>query len=229
MSPLCPCPEAGCVPIKQSIAFMNLRRTLFFAALLALASCTSPSGMHLSGGFRDRLHSLRTPEPEVAQNKFVIKTTAYCHQEADSQQYGKLTARGTQLRCSGPIRSAAADWSRYPVGTRFRIVGQSQVYEVDDYGSALVGTDTIDIYQPTMKSMRSWGAPVVGIEVVQWGSYAESEAILTPRASKSPYIRQMLAGVKSKNRLIAQDPVPVTGRRAAPASEPASRSSRTSV
>jgi 3D (Asp-Asp-Asp) domain-containing protein len=206
-----------------------------------LTSCTSPSGTHLAQthfaqGLRDRLHSLRTPEPETPPNKFVIKTTAYCHQESDSKQYGKLTARGNQLRCSGPIRSAAADWSRYPVGTRFRIIGQSQVYEVDDYGSALVGTDTIDIYQPTMKSMRNWGAPVVGIEVVQWGSYAESESILAPRASKSPYIRQMLAGVRAKSRQMAQGGMPPLGPIGVPGGSPApaatlpnSRNPRTSV
>ena len=49
----------------------------------------------------------------------------------------------------GMVRSAAADWSRYPVGTRFRIVGKPYEYVIDDYGSALVGTDTIDLYKPS--------------------------------------------------------------------------------
>ena len=224
----------------DSIAFMNHRRhghrvhiawlpVLGAFSLAVLARCTSPSRLSLASGLRDRFKTLREPAPQAPQNKFVVKTTAYCHQEADSQPYGKMTARGTTLRCSGPIRSAAADWSRYPVGTRFRIIGQAQVYEVDDYGSALVGTDTIDIYQPTMRSMRSWGAPVVGIEIVQWGSFAESEAILAPRASKSPYIRQMLAGVRTKNRQMAQGVMPVNGPALRQPTGVTPRTSRSSV
>jgi len=216
------------------IAIMNLRRNghntsraliqaAFILTLAALTSCTSPriNFAGISG-----LHRIRKPAPEPQKTQFVVKTTAYCHQETDSQQYGKLTARGTVLRCSGPIRSAAADWSRYPVGTRFRIIGQTQIYEVDDYGSALVGTDTIDIYQPTMRSMRSWGAPVVGIEVVQWGSFAESEAILAPRASKSTYVRQMLSGVRAKSQQAQLGVQPAAGPIGMP---PATMAPRTSA
>ncbi|RFC49139.1 MAG: 3D (Asp-Asp-Asp) domain-containing protein [Verrucomicrobia bacterium] len=179
-------------------------------ALTALTSCTS-ARIHLAEFKPLERFRQQSTSPQPPPNKFVIKTTAYCHQESDSKPYGKLTASGTTLRCSGPVRSAAADWSRYPVGTRFRIIGQSQVYEVDDYGSALVGTDTIDIYQPSMRSMRNWGAPVVGIEVIHWGSYAESESILAPRASKSPHVRQMLAGVRAKNHQLEQGLQPVGG------------------
>jgi len=176
---------------------------------LFITGCTSPT-LDLSGaiqGFR------RTSQDTEPQNQFVVKTTAYCHQEADSQPYGTLTARGTKLRSAGPVRSAAADWSKYPVGTQFRIIGHPQVYEVDDYGSALVGTDTIDIYQPTMRSMRNWGAPVLGIEVVRWGSYAESEAILAQRAHRAPHVRSMLEGVREKQaEEAARALTPVSGR-----------------
>jgi len=218
------------------IAIMNHRRnglhtsrTWIQAAIIlvlaAMASCTSPKLNFAAGGGLQRFRRSQ-PEPEPQKTQFVVKTTAYCHQEADSQPYGKLTARGTVLRCSGPVRSAAADWSRYPVGTRFRIIGQSQLYEVDDYGSALVGTDTIDIYQPTLRSMRSWGAPVVGIEVVQWGSYAESEAILAPRATKSTYVRQMLSGVRIKSQQAQLGVQPAAGPIGMP---PVPQSTRTSA
>ena len=37
------------------------------------------------------------------------------------------------------IGSAAADWSRWPVGTVFRLISTGQVYRVEDYGWALAG------------------------------------------------------------------------------------------
>ncbi len=200
--------------MKRQNSNQTLLWTIIHAgAVLGFAALTSCTSARMNFADIRPLERFRQPAstPQPPPNKFVIKTTAYCHQESDSQKYGKLTARGTTLRCTGPIRSAAADWSRYPVGTRFRIIGQSQVYEVDDYGSALVGTDTIDIYQPTMRSMRNWGAPVVGIEVIHWGSYAESEAILAPRAKKSPYVRQMLTGVRAKNMQLEAGLQPVGG------------------
>lgn len=132
---------------------------------------------------------------------FVVKTTAYTHLEEDSLQYGNLTALGTPLKSVGEERSAAADWSRYPVGTKFRILGQPQVYVVDDYGSALVGTDTIDIYQPCFTTMRSWGAPIVGIEVIEWGSVEKSVEILESRASAAEHVREMLDTIKQTEQL----------------------------
>ena len=42
------------------------------------------------------------------------------------------------LQC-GPIHSAAADWSRWPAGTIFRIRETGEIYRVDDYGWALAG------------------------------------------------------------------------------------------
>src|SRR5438067_8393052 len=69
-----------------------------------------------------------------------IRTTAYTQTEPG----GSHNACGGWLRCSG-IRSAASDWSRYPVGTRFQIIDTGEICEIDDYGSALVGTNTIDL------------------------------------------------------------------------------------
>jgi 3D (Asp-Asp-Asp) domain-containing protein len=195
-------------------AFPSARVRLFGSALALgtaffVTGCTSPT-LDLSSAFQGFRRPSEDSEP---QSQFVVKTTAYCHQEADSQPYGHLTARGTKLRSTGPVRSAAADWSKYPVGTQFRIIGHPQIYEIDDYGSALVGTETIDIYQPTMRSMRNWGAPVVGIEVVRWGSYAESEAILAQRAHRAPHVRTMLEGVREKQAEEASRALtPVSGR-----------------
>ena len=130
----------------------------------------------------------------------MVRTTAYCHKEADSLPYGNLNAAGTQLKYGGLVRSAAADWSRYPVGTRFRITGLPYEFVVDDYGSALVGTDTIDIYQPTFAAMNSWGVRNVPIQVIEWGSYEMSHRILDGRkhVPHANHVRTMLREIERR-------------------------------
>src|SRR3979411_199526 len=62
-----------------------------------------------------------------------VRTTAYTHTEKG----GRRNAIGTHL--SGRhVMSAASDWSRFPLGTRFRIVDTKEEYVIDDYGTALV-------------------------------------------------------------------------------------------
>jgi 3D (Asp-Asp-Asp) domain-containing protein len=127
----------------------------------------------------------------------VVRTTAYSHVEADSLKYGKANAMGTTLRYD-TVRSAASDWSVFPVGTVFKIKGMPNViYRIDDYGSALVGTRTIDIYHPCRPSMNSWGVRHVEIEVLRWGSYAKSLEILNPR-TKYSHVRSMVTSIKRK-------------------------------
>ncbi len=129
--------------------------------------------------------------------RMTVRTTAYCHDESDHIVYGVKNALGTPLKF-GAVRSAAADWSRYPVGTRFRISGQPDVvYEVDDYGSALVGTGTIDLYKPTQGMMNDWGVRNVDIEVLQWGSYQRSVDIMRDRI-KWPHVRRMVEDIETK-------------------------------
>jgi 3D (Asp-Asp-Asp) domain-containing protein len=111
--------------------------------------------------------------------------------------YGRKNAKGTILKY-GRLRSAAADWSVYPVGTLFRIKGQPYIYEVDDYGSALVGTRTIDLYKPTLSSMRDWGVRHVDIEILRFGSYKQSLDILTPREKKASHVRKMASVIRGK-------------------------------
>lgn len=67
------------------------------------------------------------------------------------------------------IGSAAADWSRWPVGTTFRLLSTSQTYRVEDYGWALAGRNTIDLYMPNQREMNSWGARQETIQILQWG------------------------------------------------------------
>lgn len=72
------------------------------------------------------------------------------------------------------IGSAAADWSRWPAGTTFRLLSTGQIYRVDDYGWALAGRNTIDLYMPSPAQMNSWGARPEPIQILQWGDAQES-------------------------------------------------------
>ena len=128
-----------------------------------------------------------------------VRTTAYTHNESDHIVYGVKNAIGTNLRF-GSVRSAAADWSRFPVGTQFRIAGQPGVtYVVDDYGSALVGTGTIDLYKPSRSMMDTWGVRHVDIEVIKWGSYEKSMELMRDR-TKWRHVRAMMEGIEARLR-----------------------------
>lgn len=126
-----------------------------------------------------------------------VRTTAYTHGEADHIVYGAKTAVGTQLKY-GNVRSAAADWSVYPVGTIFQIEGLPYVYQVDDYGSALVGTNTIDLYKPDKATMKAWGVRNVNIRVIKWGSFSKSLSIMRPRTGYE-HIRRMIARIEGSS------------------------------
>lgn len=126
-----------------------------------------------------------------------VRTTAYTCSEADHLEYGSMNAAGTPLRYSNRVRSAAADWSVYPVGTTFKIKGMPHLYVVDDYGSALTGTGTIDLYKPSKAHMNSWGRRNVEVAIVRWGSYERSAALLSKRTGYS-HCRQMYAAIQRK-------------------------------
>jgi len=81
------------------------------------------------------------------------------------------TTRGRSRSSSVPLiyGSAAADWSRWPAGTVFRLLSTGQIYRVEDYGWALSGRNTIDLYMANQREMNSWGAREETIQVVQWG------------------------------------------------------------
>lgn len=115
-----------------------------------------------------------------AERQRYVRTTAYSHMEMEPGAPGRKNAAGGILKY-GNVRSAAADWSVYPLGTKFKIKGQPYTYVVDDYGSALAGTNTIDIFKPTLGQMRNWGTRKVEISVVQWGCYDRSCRLLKGR------------------------------------------------
>lgn len=144
-----------------------------------------------AGKPRDR-HSM--PVYAFSDRNRVVRTTAYTCSEDDHLIYGSKNATGTQLRYTDRVRSAAADWSFYPVGTTFRIKGLPYLYVIDDYGSALTGTGTIDLYKPSKAVMNQWGRRNVEVTIVQWGSFTRSAEILAQR-TKYAHCNQMLANI----------------------------------
>jgi 3D (Asp-Asp-Asp) domain-containing protein len=89
------------------------------------------------------------------------------------------------------IGSAAADWSRWPAGTTFRLLSTGQMYRVEDYGWALSGRNTIDLYMPNQRAMNSWGAREEPIQVLHWGDPNDSLHVLLPR-QRYKHIRRMV-------------------------------------
>jgi hypothetical protein len=67
---------------------------------------------------------------------------------------------------------------------------------VDDYGWALAGTNTIDLYKPSRAAMNRWGVRRVTIENLRWGNPERSLAVLRPRA-KHAHVKRMIAGFRS--------------------------------
>ena len=126
------------------------------------------------------------------QGRREVRITAY----TCSRHKTAKNANGFQLK-AGDLNSAAADWSRFPLGTKFNICGTHQTYVVDDYGPALVGTNNIDLYMPSFQEMHHWGVRKVTINIIEPGSYDRSLALLKPR-KHVPYVRRMVKVLEEK-------------------------------
>jgi 3D (Asp-Asp-Asp) domain-containing protein len=131
------------------------------------------------------------------QNVRHVRTTAYSHMEKEVGCHGLKSAAGSQLVYTDKVRSAAADWSVYPMGTKFKIKGLPHVYEVNDYGSALVGTNTVDLFKPNLSKMNKWGTRKVELTVVEWGSYEKSAKLLKGR-TRYKHCRKMYYAILKK-------------------------------
>jgi len=129
----------------------------------------------------------------------VVRTTAYTDSESGCRGSHAKNAIGSRLQ-SGSVMSAAADWSRFPVGTKFRVVDNSQTYVIDDYGPALIGTDTIDLYVPSRRLMNRWGVRHVTIEVLAEGSYEKSLEVLKPR-QRDKCVRRMVLNIQKQKEM----------------------------
>lgn len=99
--------------------------------------------------------------------------------------------------------SAAADWSRWPAGTEFRILSTGELYRVDDYGWALAGRNTIDLYKPTRASMNAWAVRHEDLQILRWGDPEESLRRLR-RHQEYRHIRRMVLELEGKRGAAAR-------------------------
>lgn len=154
--------------------------------LLLLAGCAQPG---LSGPKAHEPAAAGGGRPAAIGKPLRLRTTAYT---------GTRNAIGGRLS-HGKVTSAASDWSEFPLGTRFRLCETGKVYEIDDYGSALIGTRTIDLCMPGDRAMHAWGVRWVNIEILQWGSSRRSLEVLLPR-EHSRNARRMLALLRRQSK-----------------------------
>jgi 3D (Asp-Asp-Asp) domain-containing protein len=112
------------------------------------------------------------------------------------------TVRGAKraVAVSKPPRigSAAADWSRWPVGTTFRLLSTGQMYRVEDYGWALSGRNTIDLYMATQRDMNIWGARQEPIQILHWGDPQQSLQFLQSHTDYK-HIKRMVLELQGRN------------------------------
>lgn len=125
-----------------------------------------------------------------------VVATAYGASAKCNSKWAGKNAIGGRLK-SGEVTSAAADWSRFPVGTKFRVKETGRVYVVDDYGSAMVGKDKVDLFKTNYREVYRWGVRNVQLEIIEWGDFAKSLAILKPR-SKSRHVKSMVQSLEAK-------------------------------
>lgn len=182
------------------------RKKVHFGLLMLLATLTT---LGLTGCATHRA-ALPRFEPPLPKREFqTVRTTAYTCTESDHRIYRNHNALGTCLkvgkRCSrNRLNSAAADWARWPAGTVFMVMPTKMLYCVDDYGWALSGRNTIDLYMPSTRAMNQWGVRMVPIRVLRWGNRAYSYHLLRSRAGKYRHLRRMVLEMEGRNRQAAK-------------------------
>jgi len=203
------CGDLGSSAFKAKTGGIHTRsisRSYFTSKSTPVRTTQSSNGFHpaevslsvakKSKSFKPDKHGMAT-YPDTVRSR-AVRTTSYSHEENEVGAPWRKNAIGTYLKY-GHVRSAAADWSRYPVGTKFKIKGLPHTYIVDDYGSSLVGTNTIDIYHPNLSSMHRWGTRPAEIAVIQWGDWERTINILAGR-TQYPHTREMYYAAIAKVR-----------------------------
>jgi 3D (Asp-Asp-Asp) domain-containing protein len=149
----------------------------------------------------------KPPESEVRQAAYTPELQPFSMD--DTRKSTRVTKRPAKtprnvkraVAVSKPpqIGSAAADWSRWPAGTVFRLLSTGQNYRVEDYGWALSGRNTIDLYMPNQRQMNSWGARQEAIEILKWGDPGESLQFLQ-RHQDYRHIKRMVLELEGREK-----------------------------
>jgi 3D (Asp-Asp-Asp) domain-containing protein len=111
----------------------------------------------------------------------------------------RVTRRAIVVGRPPKIGSAAADWSRWPMGTTFRLLSTGQIYRVEDYGWALSGRNTIDLYMANQRDMNSWGARQEPIQVLRWGDSQQSLRFLQSHQDYK-HIKRMVLELEGRDQ-----------------------------
>jgi len=168
---------------------LHLARTAgLLAVAVALTACSTV------GAAKKPAAAASVPKAETVP----VVATAYGASAKCNSIWAGKNAIGGRLK-SGEVTSAAADWSRFPVGTKFRVKETGRVYVVDDYGSAMVGKDKVDLFKTNYRDVYRWGVREVNLEIIEWGSFEKSLTILKPR-SRSRHVKTMVQSLEAKLR-----------------------------
>ena len=142
-------------------------------------------------------HSPQLQPFSMEETRAVTRTSKHAAKTPRSVKRAVAISRPPQ------IGSAAADWSRWPAGTVFRLLSTGQSYRVEDYGWALSGRNTIDLYMANQREMNSWGAREETIEILQWGDPQESLQFLR-RHQDYRHIKRMVLELEGRDKEAAK-------------------------
>jgi hypothetical protein len=78
------------------------------------------------------------------------------------------------------------------MGTTFRLLSTGQTYRVEDYGWALSGRNTIDLYMSNRRDMNTWGARQEPIQILHWGDAQQSLQVLQSHTDHKHIKRMVL-------------------------------------
>ncbi len=85
------------------------------------------------------------------------------------------------------------------MGTTFRLLSTGQVYRVEDYGWALSGRNTIDLYMANQRDMNTWGARQEPIQILGWGDPQQSLQFLQSHTDYK-HIKRMVLELQGRDQ-----------------------------
>ncbi len=145
---------------------------------------------------------LTPPKPRITAAPDSLIFSYQTRSRRSSKTKTVKAKRGRTQRSSKPkepqIGSAAADWSRWPLGTTFQVLSTGQIYKVDDYGWALAGRNTIDLYMGSRSEMNRWGVRQEPIQILKWGDAERSIKVLELRQAHK-HIRRMVLELQGQD------------------------------
>ena len=76
------------------------------------------------------------------------------------------------------------------------------MYRVDDYGWALSGRNTIDLYMANSRDMNTWGARQETIQIMEWGDPHQSLQFLQSHQDYK-HIKRMVLELEGRHQQAA--------------------------